>query len=479
MRAVFRKIRKLIGFVLREGALVSELRPQVGIRRALAARARVNLELDVHEPLARIEAALGEAVARAAAHEEIITGHAEALAYLPPMGRALEGLAARIDRLDGLTEGLTAGAPMAPTPPPATPTEEASGALTPGPRRARPQPSFQRRDGRLRILGVNDMFPLISETYIREELGSLVPLGADIAWYRRMPGPAPMPVPEPVFDDFEHAIEVVRPDVAMVHWVTTAGVSVPLFEHHGLPFGVRAHSFDFDRDQLLKLQAHPLCIGTWVYPSAEFETPGAHSLAPIFASTDLLRPPNPIRDKVLSASAGLPKKDWPLLLDAFDQIHFGDRRVIVGVTIEFEDNPSELVRACEQLGNPPLLQMNMVREDVLALLSRTAASIYTLRPDIRFGMPMSIVDALCAGCSVVVPDRPEALEFAGPDARPYRTAADIARHVHEVLAGGLAVRAEWERNIEYGRRRFCDQDAPVRFNAELREGLARVRAAQG
>jgi glycosyltransferase involved in cell wall biosynthesis len=474
---MLRKIRKLTGFVRRERRLVGELRPGVGIRRALAARARVNLELDANESRARIDATLGDALARMAAHDQTFVRHAEALASLPLMGRALEGLAARIDRLDGLTEGVgSAGSPVAPTAPPPATTEEGVSTLVPGPRRARPQPSFAQRDGRLRILGVNDMFPLISETYVREELNSLVQFGADIAWYRRAPGPAPMPVPEPVFDDFEQALEIVQPDLAMVHWLTTANVSVPLFERHELPFGVRAHSFDFDRDLLRKLQSHPLCIGAWVYPSAEFTTPGAHSLTPIFASEESLPPPAAIRDKVVSISAGLPKKDWPLLLDAFDQIQMGDRRVIVGVTIDFEDNPSELVRACEQLGNPPLVQLNMVREDVLALLSRTAVSIYTLHPDARFGMPMSIVDALCAGCSVVVPDRPEALEFAGPDARPYRTAEDIARQVHEVLAGGPGVRAEWERNMEYARKRFCDPETPVRFNEELREGLTRVRA---
>jgi glycosyltransferase involved in cell wall biosynthesis len=323
------------------------------------------------------------------------------------------------------------------------------------------------------------MFPLISETYVREELCSLEQFGADIAWYRRTPGPAPMPVTEAVFDDFDEAVEVVQPDLAMVHWLTTASVSVPLFERHRLPFGVRAHSFDFDRELLLKLQDHPLCVGAWAYPAAEFRVPGAHSLAPIFASSDLLPPPATVRDKVVSISAGLPKKDWPLLLDAFDQIYEADRRMIVGVTLDYEDNPSELIRACQQLANPPLLQFNLVRDDVLALLSRTAVCIYTLRPEVRFGMPMSIVDALCAGCSVIVPDRPEALEFAGPDARPYRTAEDIARHVREVLVGGPAVTAEWARNREYGIARFCDPEVPVSFNSELRDGLARVRGRQG
>ncbi len=458
------KFQKLVRFVGRERRLVRELRPQVGIRRAVAARARDNMEL-------------GELQSRVATHDD-------ALVALPAMGRALEGLAARIDRLDGLTAGLwSAGpAPGPPVPPgrvESAGADESAASLVRHPRRPRPQPSFTSRDGHLRILGVNAMFPLISETYVREELLSLVPFGADIAWYRSMSVPAPLPVPEPVFDDFERAIDVVQPDLAFVHWLTAASSNLPLLERHALPFGVRAHGFDFDRDVLRELMGHPLCIGAWTYPSPAFEMPGAHPLAPIFSSAELLQPPAAVRDKVVSVSAGLPKKDWPMLLDAFDRIHLGDRRMIIGATVGFEATPSALVRACEELGNPPLLQMNMVREDVLALLPRTAVSIYTMRPGERFGMPMSIVDALCAGCSVIVPDWPEAIEYAGPDARAYRTAEDIARHAHEVLAGGPEIEAEWLRNMLYGRQRFCDPQAPVRFNGELRDGLARVRAAQG
>src|SRR5205085_6397455 len=152
----------------------------LGVKRAVAARARVNLEVEPSERLAGVKARLGDVLARLGAHDETLAAHTEALSALPPMGRALEGLAARIDRLDGLTEGLWSAGPSAPTASPATATlETAVQQEPPGPsvrRRqgAKPQPTFVRNDGRLRILGVNDMFPLISETYIREELASLM-----------------------------------------------------------------------------------------------------------------------------------------------------------------------------------------------------------------------------------------------------------------------------------------------------------------
>ena len=199
---------------------------------------------------------------------------------------------------------------------------------------------------------------------------------------------------------------------------------------------------------------------------------------PIFSSSESLPPPADVRDAVVSVSAGLPKKDWPVLFDALDQIDAPNRRVIIGMTTGHEDVPGDLARMCEELANPPLLQVNVVRSDVLALLSRTAVMIYTLRPDVRLGMPMSIADALCAGCSLIVPDRPDALSYAGPNARPYRTADEIAAHVREVLGGGPAIEREWEENRKFGQARFCDPETPRRFDEELRAGLARVRSGR-
>ena len=437
-----RRLRKLVAFLARERRLVDERRPAVGLRRATAARVRAHLELD-------------------------------AVQSIPDMGRALEGLAARIAALEGRAPdpapAAAAAAPAAaprrrrwePAPPPPSGIPLAN--VRPRPRDA---------DEPLRVLGVNDMFPLATETYVYDEVASLRPHGAQIAWYRRFRGPSPTPVPEPVFEDFDEAMARFDPSVGIVHWLTTAGVALPLFERHGLPFGIRTHSFDFDRLQLAQLLAHPLCVGAWTYSSPDYRFDGAHTLDPVFTSVDLLPEPPARRDKVISISAGLPKKDWPLLLDAFERMDARDRRLVIGVTGDHEDCPSELVNECMDREDPPLVQVNLDRAQALRLISESAVLIYTLQPHIRFGMPMSLVEGLCAGCSVVVPDRPEALAYAGAYARPYRTADDIARHVHEVLAGGEAIAAEQEANRAYGRARFCDPQAGAGFHQELLEGLS-------
>jgi hypothetical protein len=92
---------------------------------------------------------------------------------------------------------------------------------------------------------------------------------------------------------------------------------------------------------------------------------------------------------------------------------------------------------------------------------------------------MSVVEGLCAGTSVIVPDVPQLLEFAGPNARPYTTADDIVQHVKEITTGGPEIEAEWQTNREYGLRSFADPALFERFFVQLRDALDAWRGGAG
>jgi hypothetical protein len=194
--------------------------------------------------------------------------------------------------------------------------------------------------------------------------------------------------------------------------------------------------------------------------------PGTLALPPLFTAAHDPAPPGVARDVVLSASAGLPKKDWDLLLDAFNQLPDVDRRLIVAITNGNEEVPSELAHRLVAWERPPLLQVNMTREAVIELTCRAAALIYTLVPEKQVARPMSIVEGLCCGACVIFPESVEARAIAGPHARGYRTAQDIAAHVREVLAGGPAIEVERRENIRYGHEHFSN---PVLFQSFAEE----------
>lgn len=243
---------------------------------------------------------------------------------------------------------------------------------------------------------------------------------------------------------------------------------------------MRVHSFDMDPARVAAVAAHPYCVGVWAYPHHARLLPGAHPLPPLFTAVGDLPDPAPRRDLVLSVSAGLPKKDWPTLVEAFARLAEGgaECRVVVGVTYAHEDVPEEVRARFAARGARVPVHADLPRPEVFGLLARTAALVYTLEPGRLFGMPMSVVEGLCAGASVVLPERPEARDHAGPGFRGYRGADDIVAHAHRALAGGPAVGAERRANRRYGRQRFCDPGLAARFHDELVAAVERWRATR-
>ncbi len=329
----------------------------------------------------------------------------------------------------------------------------------------------------MRVLALNQQFPLISETYILDELEALARNGAELGFVRAKSAVAPMRLSWPRWPSLDAAVAEWEPDVIVMHWAGFAMSQLGELERHGLPFAVRTHGFDIDRRTVETLRAHPLCIGVWAYPTAAQGFPGTFPLPLLFTAVDRLPPPAVSRDLLLSVSAGLPKKDFDLLFDAFGRLADVERRIVIAGTEGHENISSDLLHRCQAFADPPLVQVNLPREDVFNLLARTALFVYVLMPEAPFGMPMSVAEAMAAGCSVALPDRPEAHSFAGPDGRYYTTADELIAHARAVLAGGHEVEKERQANREWVLERHCAPEFGVRFHEQLADALADYRDA--
>ena len=327
----------------------------------------------------------------------------------------------------------------------------------------------------MRVLSHNAMFPLLSETYIHEEMLSLQANGAEIAFNSVQVPQSPMVVDAPVSNDLYQAVHEFDPDVVFVYWATHAAGELTNLERIGRPFALRVHSFDFDPEAIARIQAHPLCIGVWAYPHHVAALPGAHGLVPLFATHDAMGATDGSRDLALSVSAGLPKKNWPLLLEAMDQITDLERGIVLARSNGLEEVPDHVIELAAQLDTPPFVQVNLKRSAVFTLLGRTSVMLYTLDEGLPIGMPMSLIEALRAGACVVHPDRPELRHTAGPGFRGYVTVDDIVAHVREITAGGAAIDAERQANESWARSQFCDPALATAFHEELSSALERWR----
>jgi glycosyltransferase involved in cell wall biosynthesis len=324
----------------------------------------------------------------------------------------------------------------------------------------------------LRVLALNAMYPLITETYIGEDLDALATEGAEIACCVMGKRTAPAASPYPLYHDPVLAVAEHEPDVVLIHWAGVGLNSRELLHRLGVPYAVRAHSFPDETELIRQLLEDPQCVGVWCFPHQAFDHPRLHALPTMFTSHERLPRPAAERDLVLSSSAGLPKKDFPLLVEALGLLSGVERRIVVGTTAEHESVITDVVLLTQELDDPPLVQANLTREQVFELLGRTSVLVYTLAPSSGFGCPMSVVEAMTAGACIVLPERPEVREVFGPDVRTYVTARDIARHVETVLAGGADIDAERERLRAWALERFCDAEIGKRFSAELAQAVA-------
>ena len=282
-----------------------------------------------------------------------------------------------------------------------------------------------------------------------------------------------MRLDEPWYLDIDRAVAEFDPDLLFLYWTHFALQELDRLDRMERPFALRVHSFDFDPGMIAVVRDHRLCIGVWVFPHLAGAV-GAHPLPTLITRPDEFPPPAAERPVVLSMSAGLPKKDWPTLVEAFGQLaaEGAECHIVMGRTKGYEDEGDRVRALAGDLGADVTVSVNVPHEDVTALLGRTALVVHTRTPEGAFGQPRSIVEGLCAGCSVVVPDRPD-VGMAGPRARYYRTVADIVAHGREVLARGEGIAQEWEDNRKWGLSQYAAPELAERFVDEVKLALVR------
>jgi glycosyltransferase involved in cell wall biosynthesis len=330
----------------------------------------------------------------------------------------------------------------------------------------------------LRVLVHTAMYPVISETYIGEDIRALEQAGAVVtvsAVERAVSRAAGEPDP---LLDVDAAIEQGRPDVVLMHWSSHAVGQLMYMEKHRQPFACRVHSFDVDREIVQELIDHPLCVAVMAPPHVLDQLPpGVIPLLPTVNPTTVIPTSPPRRSLVLSASAGLPKKNFPFLVRAFAALPEFDRAIILGRSNGFEDVPAAVEKLAAEADPMIAVRVNVPRPLVLEEMARAHVLVYTLEQGNTFGYPMSIVEAMLCGTIPITPDLPQARSVVGPGVRTYRDVEDVARHTREVAAGGAGVEKERQALISRAQR-FRDPAMLTQLHDMLRDQLTEWRVRQ-
>ena len=320
------------------------------------------------------------------------------------------------------------------------------------------------------------MYPVLSETYIGEDIDALERAGAIVRVSALQDAVSPAAGVPASRLDVDAVIEEDKPDVVLLHWATHAEGELTRMEKHNQPFACRVHSFDVDAERVQRIMDHPLCVGVFAHPHHLDDLPaGVQPLLPTVGPT-LVIPESPAdRSMVLSVSAGLPKKDFVFLVETFAQVPEFERTIIVARSNGLEEVPASVEQVAAEIDPSIAVRVNVPRSEALEAMARASVLVYTLTPGGPMGYPMSIVEAMLCGTIPIAPDRPEARAIVGPGVRVYRDSADVVRHIRQVAAGGEAIEAERRELIGLAQR-HRDPEELVRLHDALRDRLTEWRA---
>ncbi len=293
-----------------------------------------------------------------------------------------------------------------------------------------------RRRRPLRVVAANGVYPLITETYIGDELEGLRRHGVEIVLARQLKAPTESvsAVDAPLFESLEEAISSTDPDLVLSHWADTARWSGPVAAAYGVPHAVRLHSFCAAvPDDVIY---NEWCVGTWGFAN----NPRRHPLAHEFP-TMILDPGEPNTNDAgrsrttLSVSAGLPKKAWLDLIEAAAEIDDARLHIIMGLTNGWEHLAVEVAALASQHGHVDAVDVDVSFEATQRAIRSSAVLVYSSGPGVHLGQPRSIIEAALAATPLVVPDEPELRAMVGETATFYTRGdtASLARAIRRAL----------------------------------------------
>lgn len=293
-----------------------------------------------------------------------------------------------------------------------------------------------------RILILVHRYPQLSETYIKVEIEALKhDFEIHVVAFEGAKCPDPDHHPFQVIPDLREILRHLRalkPDILHAHYLTHAGGAISLAEAAGIPFTIRAHSFDTSLlpglgipphlAQLGPITQHPLCLGVLSFPytRALLERCGVPPSkcfeVPPVVDFGRFHDESPNSGGVMNTGACLPKKK----MEDFLQL------ARMTPEMEFDLLPvgyltPDLIHLNEQLGHPVRISPPVPFHEMPGVYKRHSWLVYTASLEIgKVGWPMAIAEAQAAGLGICMANlRPDLADYLGGAGYLYDTLEEV------------------------------------------------------
>lgn len=292
----------------------------------------------------------------------------------------------------------------------------------------------------LRVLFAEWHHPQLTETYIAALAQGLVALGAEVQVWSQddvaVAAESSLPLHRGELDD---ALDAVRPDVVVTHWLHKGLELRPTTRARGIPHVVRTHGFEYVPDTVAELLDDPGVL-VHTFPHLVDDRWRAHPRLAIGVTCfddDRYRPtPDKDRQLVVRTSAGLLTKDLDTFLLTAAQCPDHRFVLVLGHAKLVEERTEAIIARRDALGSPVEVRVDVPHDEVAALVGQAGIYLHTHGTDHPVSMPMSIAEAMATGAWVLARDLPGMAEYVGRGGALYdgatieERAAAAATHVN-------------------------------------------------
>ncbi|WP_256801496.1 glycosyltransferase [Mangrovibrevibacter kandeliae] len=314
----------------------------------------------------------------------------------------------------------------------------------------------------LKVLYALDSFPQLSESYINAEIQRMQSWGVHIeVWSKGDPRSKANCDVVVHRGSLYDTITLVQPDIVHTHWTQTALKYKDAAKRAGLPLTARGH-WHFVPKQIQRVEDEDTITRLYMFPHlAEKWSSQTSKILPMLSCYhhEWLAPRVAKNRKMIVRTAACKR---PKDLDGFIRIASklpGYRSVLIVCSLGPNDLFRELEALNKELGSPVEIVSDISYEEVAAYMSEAGIYLHTYDKDVSFGMPVSIAEAMAAGCTIIARDVYGAAEYAGEAGRLYTTEDEAVELVKatEGWSDEQWARAE-QLSRERARARFDDRD---------------------
>lgn len=296
------------------------------------------------------------------------------------------------------------------------------------------------RGRELRVLYLVFNYPQLSESYIEAEIAFMRRAGVHVEVWRHVAPPASYPSDVPIHEgDFAGAIAQARPDLVHLHWMLWGEDVYDFLAQFGLPVTVRAHT-DFTPERATVLAAHPAVARVYLFPHQLAALGLMHpKLVPLpVAYDETLHTEGGEKDArlVVRAAAAQPWRQLDLFLEVAQLCP--DHRFVLCLANARAEGADPFVRALLErnraMASPVEIRLDVPLRESAELMRRAGTYLHTAAPDGGAGMPISIAEAMAAGCRVLVNGAPVLRDLVRDCGESYSDAAHAAGMIRDSLA---------------------------------------------